>query len=409
MPFHVIKRDSCPLSKKILYYVIAIVIALLIGAAILAAIGVNPLSYYFNMATMGMVGNRIAYKAFENYLKVFVPLVLTSVALSFAFKMRFWNIGGEGQFIMGSLAAAFVAFKFGPVLPQALTLLLMCVGAVVVAGVYGCFVAALKVKFGTNETLLTLMLNYIALYIIIYFANTAGDWNIFLNPNSARTTFGSFAEYASWPGIPIGRFTLNICVIFTIIICIIAHIYLKRTKHGYEIAVVGDSPNSARYAGMNVGKIIVRTVFLSAALIGLAAAFKVGTAGILSTAITGNVGWTGVIVAWLAKLSTGGIFIVSALISILNYGSTVAASTFGAVDANFANMLQGMILFAVLVADFFCRFRLVRTEKAAPAAAAVKADAAEAAEIPEAPAEAEIPADAAEAAAQAGEEVSNEQ
>ena len=365
MPFHVVKRDSCPLGKKILYYVIAIVVALLIGAVILAIIGVNPLSYYFNMATMGMVGNRIAYKAFENYLKVFVPLVLTSVALSLAFKMRFWNIGGEGQFIMGSLAAAFVAFKFGPVLPQAVTLLLMCVGAVVVAGVYGCFVAALKVKFGTNETLLTLMLNYIALYVIIYFANTAGDWNIFLNHDSARTTFGSFAQFASWPGIPIGKFTLNICLIFTVIIGIIAHIYLKKTKHGYEIAVVGDSPNSAHYAGMNVKKIIVRTVFLSAALIGLAAAFKVGTAGILSTAITGNVGWTGVIVAWLAKLSTGGIFVVSALISILNYGSTVAASTFGAVDANFANMLQDMILFAVLVADFFCRFRLVRTEKVA--------------------------------------------
>ena len=422
MPFHVIKRDSCPLGKKILYYVIAIAVALAIGAVILAIIGVNPLSYYFNMATMGMVGNRIAYKAFENYLKVFVPLVLTSVALSFAFKMRFWNIGGEGQFIMGSLAAAFVAFKFGPALPQAVTLLLMCVAAVVVAGIYGCFVAALKVKFGTNETLLTLMLNYIALYIIIYFANTAGDWNIFLNHESARTTFGSFARIVSWPGIPIGKFTLNICVIFTIIIGIIAHIYLKKTKHGYEIAVVGDSPNSAHYAGMSVKKIIVRTVFLSAALIGLAAAFKVGTAGILSTAITGNVGWTGVIVAWLAKLSTGGIFVVSALISILNYGSTVAASTFGAVDANFANMLQGMILFAVLVADFFCRFQLVRTEKDAGNAGAGKKEAIRevmqtlADEVTEenreviaeqAPA-AETAADTM-AAAQEGEEVKNEQ
>ena len=132
-----------------------------------------------------------------------------------------------------------------------------------------------------------------------------------LNPESARPTFGSFADLASFPGIPIGKFSLNICVIFTFVIGVLVFIYLRYTKHGYEIAVVGDSVGTARYAGIKVDRVVLRTVFLSACLVGLAAAFKVGTAGILSTAITDDVGWTGVIVAWLAKLNTVGIFLVS--------------------------------------------------------------------------------------------------
>ena len=127
--------------------------------------------------------------------------------------------------------------------------------------------------------------------------------------------------------------------------------------------MVGDSAETARYAGMKVNRIVLRTVFLSACLIGLAAAFKVGTAGILSTAITDDVGWTGIIVAWLSQLNTGMIFLVSALISMLHHGSTVAAATFAQVDSSFANMLQGVILFLVLAADFFTRFRVVMDKK----------------------------------------------
>ena len=141
------------------------------------------------------------------------------------------------------------------------------------------------------------------------------------------------------------------------------YIYLNYTKHGYEIAVVGDSAGTARYAGMKVNKIVLRTVFLSACLIGLAAAFKMGTVGTLSTSITNDVGWTGIIVAWLSQLNTWVIFAVSALISVLHYGSAVAATTFSQVDSSFANMLQGAILFLVLAADFYTRFRVVIAKK----------------------------------------------
>lgn len=363
MRFHVVKRDNCPWWKALAFYLLAILAALGLGALLLLAMGVDPAAYYWRMFTMGMIGNKIAFRVFENYLKVFVPLALTSVALSLAFKMRFWNIGGEGQFILGAVAAATVAFKLGPVLPQAVTLIVMCLAAMLAAGLYGSIAAALKVKFGTNETLMTLMLNYIALYFLTFLGETQATWNFYLDPASARPIFNSFAEFASFPGIPIGKFTLNICVILTFVLGALVHFYLRRTKQGYEIAVVGDSPGTARYAGMRVDAIVLRTVFLSAALVGLAAAFKVGTAGILSTAITDDVGFTGIIVAWLAQLNTAVIFIVSALIAMLQHGSTVAAAAFAQVDSSFADMLQGAILFLVLAADFCTRFRVVAVKK----------------------------------------------
>lgn len=364
MGIHIVKRDNCPLWQRCCFYVAAVVIALLLGAVVLLGIGVDPIAYYTRMFTMGTIGNKIAYKTYINYLKEFVPLVVTSVALSLAFKMRFWNIGGEGQFIMGAIAAAFVAFKAGPLLPNAVTLILMCVAAMVVAGLYGLLVAALKVRFGTNETLLTLMLNYVALYVLMFVGETKADWNFFLQPQSARPVFESFADIASFPTIPLGgKFELNICVILTFVVGALVFVYLKYTKQGYEISVVGDSTGTARYAGMKVNFIVLRTVFLSACLIGLAAAFKVGTAGVLSTAITDDVGWTGIIVAWLSQLNTAVIFVVSALICVLHYGSSVAAATFSQVDSSFANMLQGMILFLVLAADFYTRFRVVLVRK----------------------------------------------
>lgn len=364
MRIHIVKRDSCPLWQKACLYLGAVLLAMGVGAVILLAIGVDPMEYYREMITMGTIGNRIAYKTYMNYLNDFVPLVLTAVALSLAFKMRFWNIGGEGQFIMGALATAFVAIKWGGQLPLAVTLILMCLAAMLAAGLYGLLVAALKVKFGTNETLLTLMLNYVALYVLVYLLETKAAWNLFLEPTANRPVPKSFGSVVSFPMLPVdGKFELNICVLLAFLVGILIFVYLKYTKQGYEINVVGDSAGTARYSGMKVNRIMLRTVFLSACLIGLAAAFKVGTAGTLSTSITNDVGWTGIIVAWLAQLNTAAIFVVSALICVLHKGSVEAAASFSQVDSSFANMLQGVILFLILAADFFIRFRIVIAKK----------------------------------------------
>ena len=233
-----------------------------------------------------------------------------------------------------------------------------------VAGLYGLVAGLLKIKFGTNETLMTLMMNYIALYVLYFIGETKSGWNFFLDPDSHRPVFENFSEFAAFPSITIGgKFQLNVCVILAFIIGAVMFVYLKYTKHGYEISVVGDSTGTANYAGMKVNRIVVRTVFISAALIGLAAAFKVGTAGVLSTSITDDVGWTGIIVAWLSQLNTAVIFVVSALISVLQFGSAQANAIFSQVDSSFANILQGLILFFVLAVDFYTRFRIVFVNK----------------------------------------------
>ena len=355
----VVKRDRIHPLLKVAFYLLAILFALTVGGVLLFAIGVNPLVLYKDMFTIGMLGSRFAYKSVEGLLTIFVPLLITSLALSLSFKMRFWNIGGEGQFIIGALAAATVALKFGNSMPSFPLLVLMFVASMLCAGLYGGIVALLNVRFRTNETLLTLMLNYIALYLLRFFGETQAPWNFYLSDESVRPVFQKFPEAAFMPTISIGKFSLNISFIFAVLICVGAYFYLKKTKQGYEISVVGDSANTARYAGMNVPKIIVRTMFLSAALIGLAGGFYVSGAKVLSTSVTNNVGWTGIIVAWLAKLNTFAIFGVALLISIMQYGAQAASTQFPIIDSNFADLLQGIILFFVLAADFFIRFKLV--------------------------------------------------
>lgn len=355
----VVKRDRIHPLLKVAFYLLAILLALTVGGVLLFAIGVNPLVLYKDMFTIGMLGSRFAYKSIEGLLTMFIPLLITSLALSLSFKMRFWNIGGEGQFIIGALAAATVALKFGNTMPSFPLLVLMFLASMLCAGLYGGIVALLNVRFRTNETLLTLMLNYIALYLLRFFGETQAPWNFYLSDESVRPVFQKFPEAAFMPTISIGKFSLNVSFIFAILICVGVYFYLKKTKHGYEISVVGDSTNTARYAGMNVPKIIVRTMFLSAALIGLAGGFYVSGAKVLSTSVTNNVGWTGIIVAWLAKLNTFAVFGVALLISIMQYGVQAASTQFPIIDSNFADLLQGIILFFVLAADFFIRFKLV--------------------------------------------------
>ena len=357
--FHVVKRDHAGPGRQIAAYVAAVALALAIGAVLLAVQGVEPITFYKQLITMGIPGSRYPWRSVENFIKLFVPLLITSLALALAFKMRFWNIGGEGQFIMGAFWASFAAMQLGGALPQPLMVLVMALCGALGGGLYGVCVAALKVKWGTNETLLTLMLNYAALYFLQYFAETKTEWNFFLDPESARPKFARFPDSAQMITIPIGPFNLNLSLVIAAALCVLLYIYLNYTKRGYEIAVVGDSPNTARYAGMKVGRIVIRTIFLSASLIGLAGAFQVSSAGILSASITNDVGWTGVVVAWLAKLNTVGIVAASLLITVLQFGCQTASTTYPSIDANFANLLQGVILFIVLAADFFTRFKLV--------------------------------------------------
>lgn len=365
--FHVVKRDKMNIGVRLLLYFGSVIVALLIGSVFLLSIGVSPLTYYREMLTIGLLDSALPSMLIQNLIVRIVPLLITSVALSIAFKMRFWNVGGEGQFIIGSICAAAVAFSLGDKLPSAVVIILMLVAGALGGAVLGLIPAVLKVKLGTNETLMTLMLNYIALYVLYYFGETKTDWNLFLDQNSARPIFATFTRTTrnAWiQGIKIGNFTLSYSVIIAIVIVAVLWVYLNMTKHGYEISVVGDSHGAASYAGMNVNKVIVRTMVLSSLLIGFAGAlFLSSSAHALSKTITNDVGWTGVVVAWLSQLNTVVIVIVSVLISVLQFGCSQAATNFKNVNSNFADMLQGIILFFVLAIDFFVRFKVVVRKK----------------------------------------------
>lgn len=366
--YHIVKRSAVSLQKKILYYVVAVLAAMVLGALLLFSFGVNPIAYYSKMLTIGTVTengfSRFAYKQLEGLISTFVPLVLTSVALSIAFKMRFWNIGGEGQFLMGAVAASIIPLRFGLIANSAfVTLILMALVAMLAAAAWGGIIAVFRVRFGTNETLMTLMFNYIALYIVALLGEEKAKWNFFLREDSQRPIFRSVWEVVQMPAIKIGNFSLSISVILVLALCVFIWFYLKKTKHGYEISVVGDSVGTAKYAGMKVNRIMVRTMLVSSALVGLAGFFKLMSAGPLSTSLTDSAGWTGVVVAWLAKLDTVGIVITALLISVLRFGCAQASIEFGAIDSRFSDLLQGLILFAILFADFLIRFKIAKKEE----------------------------------------------
>lgn len=358
--FRVTKRDRIEKWKIALLYVGAVLVALIFGAILLAFLKVNPFEFYFDVFTIGLVGNTIPLKIISNFINSFVPLLITSLGLSLAFKMKFWNIGGEGQFIVGALVATSIGIGLGDKLNGFFLVILMCLMGGVSAGIYGLITAVFKVKFGTSETLLTLMFNYIALYLLTFFAQNKLGWNILLDPNSDRPKFMQIPLSARMWSMNLGGLTINTTLIIGIVIVVLLFLYYKYTKQGYEISVVGDSHNTAKYAGMNVSRIILRTVFLSAFIVGLAGAFKITSSSFgLSEAITDDVGWTGIVVAWLAQLSPFGILLVAFLLSVLQFGIASASASHTNLDANFADLLQGIILFVVLAVHFLINYKVV--------------------------------------------------
>lgn len=351
MRFHVVKRDGCPLWKKLGLYVLAVLAALVLGGVVLLALGVNPLAYYSRMFTMGMVGNKIAYKTFENYLKVFVPLALTSVALSLAFKMRFWNIGGEGQVLIGGLVAALIMVYFGSSLPAPLLFAAMVIGSVLAGAIWAFVPAWFKSRWNTNETLFTLMMNYVATSIV------ACMTNIMRGQASSLGTLNK-ATKAGWlPVINGQRYTINIIVVLVLTFAMYA--YLKYSKQGYEISVVGESENTARYAGINVSRVMIRTMLLSGAICGLCGFLVVaGKDQTISTTSAGGNGFTAIIVAWLAKFNTFYMMLISFLLIFLDRGASEIASAYS-LNEYAADIITGIILFFILGSEFFINYRLV--------------------------------------------------
>lgn len=344
--FRVVKKAELSYKKTVLLSLLGLAIAIAAGALFILAIGHNPINIYASIV-QGAWRSKLAA---TGTIKLAIPLLIASLGITPAFKMKFWNIGAEGQIIMGGIFATYFAL-FWSGLPHYLLLLVMFVAGMIGGGIWGVIPAYFKTKFGTNETLFTLMLNYIALYIIKYL--TEGPWR---DPSSSGfPKIASFDKNARLDLI----FGVHAGWLIALILTVVVFIYLKYSKHGYEISVVGESVNTARYAGMNVKKIVLRTMFISGAICGIAGMIQVsGAAYTLSDGIAGGVGFTAIIVSWLAKLNPIIILIVTVFFSMLEKGSSVMQSSYG-LSQSVSSILQGIILFVILGMDFFTNYRIV--------------------------------------------------
>ena len=346
-PFlRVVKKTEISVGKTMVLSLIALVASLIAGGIFLFALGKNPFEVYATIVK-GAWRSKIATKG---TIKIAIPLLIAAIGITPAFQMKFWNIGAEGQIIMGAIFSTYFALYFD-YLPHGLLLILMLVAGMVGGGLWGLIPAYFKTKFGTNETLFTLMLNYIALYMIKFFSE--GPWR---DPaSSGFPKIATFIENARLDKI----FGVHAGWLIGIILVVIMFVYLKFTKQGYEIGVVGESVNTARYAGMNVTKIMIRTMFISGAICGIAGMAQVtGAAYTLSEGVAGGVGFTAITVAWLSRLNPVIILFVTVLFSTLDKGCSVMQSTFGLSSA-VSGILQGIILFFILGFDFFTRYRFV--------------------------------------------------
>ncbi len=353
MQFILERRLTRPRHIEFLFPLIALALALIFSGTLLWIFGANPLETYAAMAA-GAFGQR--YHISETILRA-IPLMLTGLAVGISFRMLFWNIGAEGQFVWGVIAATWVALflpeQIGG-LPQWAFLPLMIVAAFAAGAIWGLIPAVLKTALRVNEIITTLMFNYVALLWMQYLYT--GSWKDpegFGFPGSAQ-----YPQQAWLPRLPIDLGRVHYGLVIAIVVAFLIWIVLDRTKWGLEIKVIGKNPLAARYAGMNITRNVLLVMCISGGVAGLAGFSQVaGVAHRMQNGIAVGDGFTAIIVAWLAKLNPWAILLVSILLAGLSTGGDQLQITMG-LPAAVSGVLQGSILFFVLGADVFINYRL---------------------------------------------------
>jgi len=340
------KRPELPRSQETLIRAAAIVFSLVCAGIVILFLGYNPF-VVFREIILGALGTELRIQ--QTIVKA-IPLIITSMGILVAFKMKFWNIGGEGQIMMGAFGASLVALNIPDTLPAFAALTAMAAAAVFCGGVWAFIPAYFKAKFGTNETIFTLMLNYIAIKWVTYLQY--GPWK---DPASQGfPKIENFPQNAVLPSL----FGINIGWIIALLVVVLVHVFINHTKKGFEITVVGESVDTARYAGMNIKSIIIVSMLISGGLCGLTGMIQASAIErTLTSALSGGYGFTAIITTWLGRLSAPFILITCIAFAILLQGGTylqIALSVPSAV----ASMIQGIILFFVLGSEFFLQYRL---------------------------------------------------
>ena len=347
--FHMSKRESIEPWKAWSIRIGAVLLSLMVcGAVIIALTGLNPIEVYKGILD-GAVGTKRRI-----WMTVRDTLVLLCIAVGItpAFKMKFWNIGAEGQVLMGGIASAAMMIYLGNTLPPLVLFPLMFLGSAAAAIVWAFIPAFFKAYWNTNETLFTLMMNYVAMQVvtfgIIFWENPKGS-------NSVGT-INSATKNGWLPKLFNMEYGWNLVIVLALTAAMF--VYLKYSKHGYEISVVGESDNTARYAGINVKKVILRTMAISGALCGIAGFIIVsGASHTISTSTAGGRGFTAIIVSWLSKFNTFAMILVSFFLVFMQKGSGQIASQFN-LNENASDVITGIILFFVLGCEFFIDYQV---------------------------------------------------
>lgn len=350
LPFHVSRKLDISKTKYWLIKVGGILSAFLIAGILCTIFKPNTFGEFYKQMFLGVVNPAIPARTME-FLFNFGLYILVALGLSLAFKMKFWNIGGEGQILVGALACAgIVKFLAMTAMPDALIIIISLLGSIAAGILWGVIPAIFKALFNTNETLFTLMMNYIAVGLIAIFINI---WN----PGGSQQ-FGTLTR-----GVLPKLFGVDylFALIFVVVVAILIIVYIKKTKHGYEIAVVGESVNTARYVGINVKKVIIRTMILSGAICGLVGFLLVSGNSIssLNKDIAGGRGFTGVLIAWLASFKPGQIILYSGLTAFFSRGSYWAASNIGIEKDYFSPIITGIFFLAVIASEFFVNYKVM--------------------------------------------------
>lgn len=350
---HLIKRDDSSLLYRFFVRIVAVIIALTIILLFIRKVTDYPIGKILSLMFQGSFATEYTKSAL---LKDISALLIISLALAPAFKMKFWNIGAQGQVLMGALLTATIMIELGSKLSNGTLIFVMLLVSIAAGGIWALIPALFKVKLNANETLFTLMLNYIAIQLV---ACCIDKWK---GPNVALGIINSNTKAGYLPTMFGNDYGF---LIFTAVLLTIGmYIYLRQTKQGYEIAVVGESLNTARYAGISTSKVILRTMFISGAIAGLCGFLYVGGVNhSISSSVGGSYGFTAIIVAWAAKFNPFTMAIISFIIVFLERGSTSICDTTSNLNSYTAYIIVGIFLILLISCEFFINYKIVYNSK----------------------------------------------
>ena len=372
--FHLAQRRSMPRLQRWGVRLLGVLCGMIVCAVIILLFtDLDPVTVFRTMIEANYGGSDIQFayrlKTFWTTVRDTVTLLLVALALAPAFRMRFWNIGGEGQILVGGLATAAVMKLMGDAVSTPVLYVCM-IGASMLAGlIWGVLPAFFKAHWNTNETLFTLMMNYIAIQLVSAFS-------ILWEAKKGSGVIGVINKTTKAGHMPtiltevFGSGNYIIHVLMVLALCVAVYVYMTYTKHGYELSVVGESENTARYAGIDIKKVIIRTMMISGALCGLAGFLLVsGSSHTISTSTADGRGFTAIIVAWLGQLNPIFMLIISYFLVFMDYGARGVA-TVCRLNSSFSDIITGILLFFILGSEFFIRYRVIfRGRKKEPAAA----------------------------------------